>query len=148
MRIIIISTLLLFSAISFAQELPPKLLSIITNDFADFRITDRSDFSPQFHVLKSEGFDLDKYLKPSGEPGMSDEKYFNGPDSATYPFLHKYTQDDINRYEKAILKYTNLNVLEKTKLTYLPHLATDDLFYCKESYYFENGKFINLQKCD
>jgi len=88
------------------------------------------------------------WLKPKGKVGFSGEKYFNAPDGLSYPFLSDYTEEDVQKYDKSVKKYVNMNVLEKTNLPFTDHFVWGDLFYCVEAYYFESGKFKRLEKCD
>lgn len=86
------------------------------------------------------------WLKPAGDPGISKEKYFNAP-GKEYPYLKPHDEKDIKEYEDAIRRYVNMTVIEKTDAPY-GSFEADDIFYCKSSYYFEDGKMKKVQKCD
>lgn len=86
------------------------------------------------------------WLKKPGELGMADEKYFNAP-GVDYPYLGKYTDKDVQAYEKAKQAYVTMAAIERSDSRY-GSLDADDLFYCKAAHYFAGGKFRTLRKCD
>ena len=87
------------------------------------------------------------WFKKSGEPGISDEKYFNAP-GKPYPYLNEYTEKDINKYKEAVKKYVSLNAIEKTGMEYSPYFDEEDIFYCKTIHYFEDNEMKSEGKCD
>jgi len=86
------------------------------------------------------------WLKPVGEKGESEYKYFNAPGKA-YPYSSDYTEADESTYKNAIAKYASLATIEASNSS-LPPMDMEDAFYCKQSYYYENGEFHKLTKCD
>ena len=84
------------------------------------------------------------WLKKPGEPGLSDETYFNAP-GAKYPWFGDYTEEDIRTYKAAVKRYVSMPVIEKSDAI---DLEDDGLFYCKSAFYFEDGQFKSVRKCD
>jgi hypothetical protein len=208
---ILIISLFVFSSNVYGG-VPNEIQTIIEKEFKEYRIANRTDFSPEFDVLlknwegaknklntivqadfnndgktdyvviiiskkikkfsfiaflsEDKGFKYynikthnfpknhdgsiweTMWLKPKGAPGLSEEEYFNAPDGVNYPYLGDHTKKDIQKYEAAVKKYVDMNVLEKTALQSPESIEWDDLFFCEEAFYFESGGFKRLEKCD
>ncbi len=86
------------------------------------------------------------WLKKKGEYGLAKEKYFNAP-MKDYPYLKAHTPNDVMEYESAIERYKAMPVIEKSDCDY-GSFDPEDLFYCKSSYYYEDGEFKKLNRCD
>ncbi len=86
------------------------------------------------------------WAKKSGEPGMSDEIYFNAP-GKKYPYLSEYSEKDIVEYRAAVDKYMSLYTIEKTNMSF-GAFEEEDIFYCKSAHYFDGNTIKTLEKCD
>jgi hypothetical protein len=87
------------------------------------------------------------WLKKEGDYGMASEKYFNAPGKEYPYFKGNYTDKDVSEYKLAVEKYRKLPVIEKSDATY-GWFHSEDIFYYKSSYYYEDGHFKHLKKYD
>lgn len=86
------------------------------------------------------------WLKAPGSKGESEFKYFNAP-GKSYPYLSEYTDMDIQEYKEAVKYYESIPAIEATEAEEYPY-DLDGIYYCRQQYYFENGTFKKLSKCD
>lgn len=115
-------------------------------------LSSKSDSSPielWGREIPNKGFDgiwETIWLKAPGEIGISNQKYFNAP-GKDYPYLSDYTKEDIEGYKKAVEEYVSMPVIE-ANASEMPSQDPEDLYFCLQSYYFKDGIFNSLVKCD
>lgn len=115
-------------------------------------MSSKSDSSPielWGREIPNKGFDgiwETIWLKAPGEIGISNQKYFNAP-GKDYPYLSDYTKEDIEGYKKAVEEYVSMPVIE-ANASEMPSQDPEDLYFCLQSYYFKDGIFNSLVKCD